>query len=98
MDYYICNCPSSFEDDIEGGFNVMRQAIVRLVVLVILLINQFLITVGWNPLPFGEEQIFEGVSSIATVAMAIFTWWKNNNVTKEAQEAQEYLNKLKGDK
>lgn len=73
----------------------MKQAIVRLIVLVVLLINQMLITLGWSPLPFSEEQIYEGVSSIALVAAAIYTWWKNNSVTKEAEEADEYLRDLK---
>lgn len=76
----------------------MKQAITRLIVLVILLINQSLTMIGWNPLPFSEEQIYEGVSSVILVVVAIWSWWKNNNVTKEAQEAQLYLNKLKGDK
>lgn len=74
----------------------MQQAIVRLIVLVILLLNQTLIVLGYNPLPFSEDQIYEGVSSVATVVMALYTWWKNNNVTKEAQKAQEYLDELKG--
>lgn len=74
----------------------MKQAIVRLTVLVILLLNQTLIVLGYNPLPFSEEQIYEGVSSVATVVMALYAWWKNNNVTEEAQEAQKYLNDLKG--
>lgn len=73
----------------------MQQAIIRLVVLFVLLVNQTLIIYGWNPLPFSEEQIYEAVSSVAVVAMSIYTWWKNNNVTKEAQQAQEYLNELK---
>lgn len=76
----------------------MQQAIVRLVVLVILLINQALITLGWNPLPFSEEQIYETVSSIATVVVAIWAWWKNNSITKEAQKADEYLKELKKQK
>lgn len=76
----------------------MKQAIIRLVVLIILLINQALITLGWHPLPFSEDQIYEGVSSVAVVFMAIYTWWKNNSVTKEAQRADTYLRKLKGDK
>lgn len=73
----------------------MKQAIVRLVVLVILLINQTLVTLGWNPLPFSETQIYEAVSSVATVAMAVWAWWKNNSVTKEAQEADVILRKMK---
>ena len=75
----------------------MQQAIVRLVVLVVLLVNQALITAGINPLPFSEGEIFTGVSSIATVSMAVWAWWKNNSVTKKAQEADNYLKSLKGD-
>lgn len=73
----------------------MKQAIVRLVVLVILLVNQALIVFGLNPLPFSEEQIYEAVSSVATVVVALWAWWKNNSITKEAQQADEYLQELK---
>lgn len=73
----------------------MTQAIVRLVVLVILLVNQALIVFGLNPLPFSEEQIYEAVSSVATVVVALWAWWKNNSITKEAQQADEYLQELK---
>lgn len=76
----------------------MKQAILRLIVLVVLLINQTLITLGWSPLPFSEEQIYEGVSSAALVVTAVYTWWKNNSVTKEANEADKYLKQLKGRK
>ena len=76
----------------------MKQALIRLAVLVILLINQTLMVLGWSPLPFSEEQIYEGVSSVALVVTAIYTWYKNNNVTKEAEKAQGYLNQLKGRK
>ena len=78
--------------------NNKTAGIVRLVVLLILLINQTLISFGYNPLPFSEEQIYEGVSSVALVVSAIWTWWKNNSVTKEAEEADQYLRELKGHK
>jgi len=73
----------------------MTQAIVRLVVLVILLVNQALIVFGLNPLPFSEEQIYEAVSSVATVVVALWAWWKNNSITKEAQQADAYMQELK---
>ena len=73
----------------------MQQAIVRLVVLAVLLLNQSLVVMGWNPLPFSEDEIYEGVSSVATVIMALYAWWKNNSITKEAQQADEYLKELK---
>ena len=74
----------------------MKQAITRLVVLVILLINQALTLFGWNPLPFSEEQIYEGVSSVILVVVAVWSWYKNNSVTKEAQQADQFLKELKG--
>lgn len=73
----------------------MKQAIVRLVVLSIVLINQALVVAGWNPLPFSEDQIYEAVSTVATVLTALWAWWKNNSVTKEAQEADAFKNELK---
>lgn len=76
----------------------MQAALTRLSVLLILLVNQFLVTLGWNPLPFSEEQIYEAVSGVATFAAAVWAWWKNNNMTKEAQEADEHLKRLKGRK
>lgn len=76
----------------------MKQAITRLVVLVVLLINQALVVFGWDPLPFNEEQIYEGVSTVATIAATIWVWWKNNSVTEEAQVSDRILKDAKRDK
>lgn len=79
--------------------NNAQAAFTRLAVLVILVINQFLVTVfGWNPLPFSEEEIYAGVSALATAAQSVYVWWKNNNVTEEAQEAQKVLERKKTEK
>ena len=78
--------------------NNKTAGIVRLVVLVILLANQALVSFGYNPLPFSEEQIYEGVSSIALAVSAIYAWWKHNNITKDAEEAQVILERKKARK
>lgn len=78
--------------------NNKTVGIVRLVVLMILLINQTLISFGYNPLPFSEEQIYEGVSSIALAVSAIYAWWKHNNITEEAKDAQVILERKKARK
>ena len=67
-------------------------------VLVILLLNQTLISLGYNPLPFSEEQIYEGLSSVALVISAIYSWWKHNNITPEAEAAQVELERKKANK
>lgn len=76
----------------------MQIAIVRLIVLVVLLLNQTLITLGWSPIPFSEEQVFEAISSIALVVTAIYTWWKNNDTTREAERGTELMHELKENK
>lgn len=38
------------------------------------------------------------VLSIFSVITIVYAWWKNQNVTEEAQEAQIYLNQLKAEK
>ena len=77
------------------GVNNLKEAIIRLVVLVILLINNALLLVGKNPLPYSEEEIYLAVSTVATTVVTLWTYWKNNNITKEAQESQSYLKDLK---
>ena len=67
------------------------MAIVRLIVMLILMINQILIGKGWTPLPYDEEQIYEFVNGLALVAVSIWAWWKNNSITKEAQKADKVL-------
>ena len=78
--------------------NNKTAGIVRLVVLLILLCNQTLISFGYNPLPFSEDQIYEGVSSVALAASAVYAWWKHNNITKESEEAQVVLERKKANK
>ena len=78
--------------------NNKTAGIVRLVVLVILLANQALVSFGYNPLPFSEEQIYEGVSTVALAVSAIYAWWKHNNITNEAEEAQVVLERKKARK
>lgn len=73
----------------------MKQAVVRLAVLFVLFVNQALVMFGWNPLPFSEEEIYAGLSALATAIQAVYVWYRNNNVTKEAEEAQKVLDELK---
>ena len=76
--------------------NNKQSAIVRLVVLVILIINQTLITLGYEPLPFSDEQVYEAVSIVALVLGSLWIWWKNNNVTDVALAGQSEIERLKG--
>lgn len=70
-------------------------AFTRLIVSIIVIINLFLANNGFDPLPLGENDIYELFSIIFAAASTTWAWWKNNNVTRPAQEAQQILNEIK---
>ena len=69
--------------------------ITRTILIIIALINQGLVIAGKNPLPFEDDQIAQVISFGFTAVTALIAWWKNNNFTREAKEAQHYLDALK---
>lgn len=78
--------------------NDKQQAFIRLLALILVLLNQVLTTFGLNPLPFSDEQMYEGASYVVLTAVAIWNWWKHANVTKESEVAQAELERLKKNK
>ena len=68
-----------------------KSVIIRTIVLAIALINQILTSTGHAIIPVNEEEI----SLLITTVAAIWAWWKNNSFTKNAQEADRYLKRLK---
>lgn len=77
---------------------VKKDTIIRLIVLIIVLINQVLVSTGVINMEFEESQIYELVSTIATIIVAMWTAWKNNSITKNAIKSDEYLKELKAQK
>ncbi len=76
--------------------NITKATWTRIIVLFLVLINQISISFfEFEILPFGESQIYEGVSVVLTVIAAIWTAWKNNSITDEAKRADEYLKDLR---
>ncbi len=75
--------------------NISISTIARTGMLIFALINQTLTMTGLNPLPWSEEEAYEGFTIILTVGSALWAWWKNNSFTKEAIEADEYMKELK---
>ena len=77
---------------------VSGQTIARTAVLLVALINQILIIIGFNPLPMSDNDVYETVSLIFTAAASLWAWWKNNSFTNEALKADELLSEMKGGK
>ncbi len=73
---------------------VETSTIIRTICLIIALINQILAVKGISPLPIDDEQITELVSTIITVVIAVWTWWKNNSFTQSALKADEYKRQI----
>lgn len=74
---------------------VSKETIIRTIVLILALFNQFMVIRGHSILPIEEEQVNELISVSFTVVTALVAWWKNNSFTPEAIEADKYLADLR---
>lgn len=72
------------------------KAIVRLAVQVVVLANMMLTLAGKNPIPFDETTFTEWLTVAMTGISSVWIWWKNNNITSAACEAQGTLEQIKG--
>lgn len=75
--------------------NIKTDTVIRTIILIIALVNQVLTALGKNPLPWSNEEIYSGLSAVATVAASAWAWWKNNSFTNAAVAADEYMETLK---
>lgn len=70
-------------------------AFARLVVPFYALVNAFLLSMGYNPMPFSDEDVTAALNTVIGAAGTLYVWWKNSNVTREAQEAQLIYDQVK---
>ena len=75
--------------------NQRLAAFARLIVPFYALVNAFLLSVGYNPMPFSDEEVTAAVNVVIGAVGTLYVWFKNNNVTKEAQEAQLLYDQVK---
>ena len=74
----------------ESGWNSQRViAIVRLAAMLICGV------LGGFGLTTDPEALSTVLLLVVAAIVAIYSWWKNNNVTKSAQDAQSYLDAIK---
>lgn len=65
---------------------------VRILTLILSLLNLVAIELfDFKLLPYTDEEIYSGVSVLITVAISVYTTWKNNSFTEEAQEADKLI-------
>lgn len=75
--------------------NELSKAIIRLLVTFILVLNAGLTAKGLNPIPFDESAVTDVLTQLFAAGSIVWSWWKNNNVTKKARAQKEISNKLK---
>lgn len=75
--------------------NERITAVVTLAVQIFLVINSVLVAMGKDPIPLDETQITSAATYVATVFWSVWTWWRNNNVTRAAVMGQEVTNNYK---
>lgn len=72
-----------------------KGAIIRIAVLAITTINAILTASGKNPIPFDESAFTECLSYIISGIAAVWAWYKNNDLTREATEGTALTKALK---
>ena len=71
------------------------KAFIRLGAMLVLIVNGFLSLSGKSPI--SNDDVYAYISEIVAVLSSAWAWWKNNNVTEEAQKAQKLLEKMKNE-
>lgn len=74
------------------------KAITNLVLAVVLLANAILTAMGKSPLPFDQTETTEMISYFLSVLATLHAWWKNNNMTVEAETGQALIDELKSNR
>ena len=75
--------------------NELYKAIIRLLVTFVLVINAGLTAKGLNPIPFDESAVTDVLTQLFAAGSIVWSWWKDNNVTKKARAQKELSKKLK---
>ena len=74
---------------------IKSDTIARTICLGLAIINQILAVCGKEILPFGEDEVYQICSLIATVITAGVAWWKNNSFTQPAIKHDEEMKEEK---
>lgn len=82
----------------RNNYKVSAATLARTAVLALALTNQLLSASGHPVLPIESADVESLVTVGFTVAASLASWWNNNSFTKEAVQADEFMERLKGKK
>lgn len=72
----------------------LQLALTRLIILIIALINSALAHYGKSIINTDETFIYQTLSDLFLIGSIVWTYWRNNNITHNAQQAQKFKNVL----
>ena len=75
--------------------DVKTDVWIRLVVLMLALVNQFLTASGLNPIAVSETEMYVTLSGVVAIFAALWAAWKNNSLTASAQQSDILMTNLK---
>lgn len=75
-----------------------KATVIRTVLLIVALINNFLTISGHSIMPFDDEEITQVVSALFTGVTSIMAWWKNNSFSEAAHKADLHMKEIKNSK
>ncbi|AAY52925.1 holin [Listeria phage LMTA-94] len=78
------------DDEVKAKF----MSYVPLFVTLILFLNTLLASLGWEPLAVSQDQLYLIGSSVATVIATVWSWYRNNNVTKKGLKRENIANQV----
>ena len=73
---------------------IPKAVYVRYILMIVAALNTILTRLGVNPINVSEAEVYQMVSDFAMVAILLVNTWKNNSVTKEAIQSDQYLKQL----
>lgn len=71
------------------------KSVAAIVAALYFVANTILSGFGVNPLPFTNEEIANAVSSVGAVVMTVVVWWRQNVITKAANEGHQLTLSIK---
>lgn len=66
---------------------ISKAMVARTILFFLAWLNQALVLKGYGALPFDDAQLEFGVTTAITFALSLWTYWKNNDVTRKARKA-----------
>ena len=75
---------------------IKSDTIIRTIITAVALLNSVLVILGKSPIPWSNDELYEGMSAALAVITTLWSWWKNNSFTTAAIKADKYMKELKG--